>query len=167
MRLSEVLKLHCEDVDLEQGVLTIRQTKFLKSRHVMLHSSTTRALERYARERARDPASARAEHFFAIDDRPLSVRTMNYVFDQLRRRLGWRGRGDRPRPRIHDLRFTFICRRVERWYAEGCDVSHLMLSLSTYVGHVLPSATYWYLTATPQLMARAARRASGPSGTGL
>lgn len=157
LRLSEALKLRYEDVDLREGILTVRESKG-KSRYVPLHPSTTRALDHYAKRHLRAPTAEQIEHFFSIDSRPLSIHTMDSVFRKLRGSLGWRCRGDRPHPRIHDLRFTFICRRVERWYAEGRDVNHLMLSLSTYVGHTKPSATYWYLTATPKLMSLAARR---------
>lgn len=158
MRVSEALKLRRKDVDLDQGILTIVETKFKKSRYVLLHPSTTRALERYVKQRDKHLANAQSEHFFAIAGRPVSIDRVEKVFDGIRRRLGWRCRGDHPQPRIHDLRFTFICRRIERWYAQGRDVNHLMLSLSTYVGHAMPSSTYWYITATPKLMALAAHR---------
>lgn len=157
LRLSEALKLRYEDVDLEEGVLTIRESKG-KSRYVPLHPSTMHALDHYAKRHPHKPTAAPIKHFFSIDGRPLSIHTMDSVFRKLRCNLGWRCRGDRSHPRIHDLRFTFICRRVERWYAENRDVNHLMLSLSTYVGHINPSATYWYLTTTPKLMSLAARR---------
>jgi integrase len=157
LRLSEALKLRCEDVDLGEGILTIRESKG-KSRYVPLHPSTTRALDHYAKRYPHERAAAQIKHFFSIDGRSLSPHTITFVFRKLRRNLGWRCRGDRSHPRIHDLRFTFICRRVERWYAQNRDVNHLMLSLSTYVGHINPSATYWYLTATPKLMSLAARR---------
>jgi len=97
--------------------------------------------------------------FFVSDDGcPLRLRTVQSAFEQLRKRLGWRSRGGHPAPRIHDLRFTFICRRLERWYAQGMEIDRVMLSLYTYVGHVGVSSTYWYLTATPELMRLAARR---------
>jgi integrase len=133
LRLSEALKLRYEDVDLGEGILTVRESKG-KSRYVPLHPSTARALDHYAKRHPREPTAAQTKHFFSIDSRPLSIHTMESVFRKLRRNLGWRCRGDRSHPRIHDLRFTFICRRVERWYAEDRDVNHLMLSLSTYVG---------------------------------
>jgi integrase len=158
LRVSEALKLRRKDVDLDQGILTILETKFKKSRYVILHPTTTRALERYVKRRDEDLANAQSEHFFAISGRRVLIDALERAFDVIRRRLGWRCRGDRPWPRIHDLRYTFICRRLERWYAEGRDVNHLMLSLSTYVGHSMPSSTYWYLTATPKLMALAAHR---------
>lgn len=161
MRVSEALKLQREDTDLEHGVLTIRKTKFNKSRHVLLHPSARRALKHYAERRSGDPANSHAKNFFAVDGRPITHDALGNAFEAIRERLGWRCRGDRRWPRLHDLRFTFICRRIERWYADDLDVNNLMVSLSTYVGHGLPSATYWYLTATPKLMLLAARRSEG------
>jgi integrase len=73
--------------------------------------------------------------------------------------LGWqRGNGDWPRPRIHDLRHSFACRCLLRWYRQGENVHHRIAALSTYLGHACVTNTYWYLTATPELMAIAARR---------
>ena len=159
LRLSEAIGLQREDVDLNQGVLRIRETKFYASRYVPLHPSTVHALKRYVRRRDRDPLSAHAQRFFVAEDaRAVTRDAVQYVFRQLRQRLKWRCRGTRHAPRIHDLRFTFICRRIERWYAQGVDVHQRMLALSTYVGHATASGTYWYLTATPRLMALAAGR---------
>lgn len=158
MRVSEALNLRCMDVDLEQSVLTVVNTKFNKNRHIATHPSVTRALRRYRQLRDADPANAKSEFWFAIGGRPVCVGVLQQVFVKIGRRLNWRCRGDHPRPRIHDLRHSFICRRIESWYAERKNVSNLMISLSTYVGHVKPSSTYWYLTATPRLMALAARR---------
>jgi integrase len=159
LRLSEALNLERRDVDLEHGVLHIREAKFHRSRYVPLHATTIRALHRYARRRDCDPLSATTSRFFVADrGRRLPVGTVRGTFDRLRLKLGWRCRGGRRAPRIHDLRFTFICRRLERWCAQGLDVDHLMLSLYTYVGHAEATSTYWYLTATPELMRLAARR---------
>ena len=117
LRLSEALNLERRDVDLEHGVLHIREGKFHKSRYVPLHPTTIRALRRYTHRRDREALSASAPLFFVADQgRRLPVPTVRYAFDQLRQKLGWRCRGGRPAPRIHDLRFTFICRRLERWY---------------------------------------------------
>jgi integrase len=70
--------------------------------------------------------------------------------------LGWRNRGTHHAPRIHDLRHTFIVRRIVQWQSQGADVDQAMLSLSTYVGHAKVANTYWYLSAVPELMALAA-----------
>jgi integrase len=83
--------------------------------------------------------------------------SVRYAFRLLRRQLRWRSRGGHPAPRIHDLRHFFIC-RLEQWYAQGIDIERNILSRSTYVGHVKVTDTYWYVTATPQLLAIAAER---------
>ena len=75
--------------------------------------------------------------------------------------MQWIARGSYAAPRIHDLRHTFICRRVRLWHAQGADIDHAMLALATYVGHAKVSDTYWYLTGTPDLMAIAGRHFEG------
>ncbi len=80
------------------------------------------------------------------------------VFVQLRERLGWVNRGAHHAPRIHDLRHSFAVRRVILWHQQGTDIDQAMLALSTYLGHVKISSTYWYLTAVPELMALAAEK---------
>ncbi len=83
---------------------------------------------------------------------------MHRVFGELRQQLGWSNRGAHDAARIHDLRHTFVVRRILLWQANGVDIDQAMLSLSTYVGHTKVTNTYWYLTAVPELMARAAAR---------
>jgi integrase len=133
---------------------------------VPLHSTTTHALQRYAERRDRHAASTLSEAFFVFDDgRPATPSRLHYAFRQLRRALGWRARGGHPAPRLHDLRHTLVCRRLERWYAAGHDVDHEIVALATYLGHTHVTATYWYLTATPALLAHAARRGERSSAT--
>lgn len=159
LRLSEAIGLKRMDIDLHQGLLHIRDAKFGKSRLVPLHHTTTHALKQYARRRDDDPATLQGETFFVGDyARPVRTDGAEYAFRALRRRLQWKSRGDHPAPRIHDLRHTFICRTLQRWYEEGVDIDCNILALSTYVGHAKITDTYWYVTATPELMAVAARR---------
>lgn len=159
LRVSEALRLDCADVDLDAGVLTVRQTKFAKSRLVPLHPTTVRALRQYL--------ALRQRHVPTVNDGPFLVcakgtalpkRTVHGVFDRLRKQLGWTARGGHAAPRIHDLRHTFICRRVLLWHEHGTDIDNAMVALSTYVGHAKVSDTYWYLTAAPDLMSVAGRR---------
>ena len=89
---------------------------------------------------------------------PLSTHTVERVFAGLREQLGWHNRGTHHAPRIHDLRHTFVVRRILLWQAQGVDVDQAMLSLSTYVGHAMVTNTYWYLSAVPELMSLAAGR---------
>lgn len=151
------------EVDLKSGTLTIRKTKFAKSRHVPLHTSTIEALQRYR--------ALRNSHVEVTDDTPffigtrgrhlghgLDLRQVHRVFIGLRDQLGWINRGAHNGPRIHDLRHTFVVRRVLLWQAQGLDVDQHMLALSTYVGHTNVTNTYWYLTGIPQLMAVAAEK---------
>ena len=165
LRLSEALALEHRDIDLKQGLLHIRVAKFHTSRYVPLHATTRCALQRYARRCEIQAPNTTTKRFFVGDEgRPLSLRGVQRAFERLREELRWRSRGGHPAPRIHDLRFTFICRRLERWYAQGVDIDRVMLSLYTYVGKVEVTSTYWYLTATPELMRLAARRSQRVMG---
>ena len=164
MRISEALALTNADVDLKQGMLTIHLAKFGKSRQVPLHPSTVEALRLYRGRRDLAGISVQDEAPFFVGTRgrrrgtPLGDRQVHRVFIELRERLGWRNRGAHHAPRIHDLRHTFVVRRIVLWQAQGVDVDQAMLSLSTYVGHAMVTNTYWYLSAVPELMALAAGR---------
>jgi integrase len=163
LRVSEAVHLLDTEVDLKSGMLTIRQTKFAKSRQVPMHSSTVEALRQYR--------SQRNLHIEVSDETPffvgtrgrhlghgLDLRQVHRVFIGLRDQLGWINRGAHNGPRIHDLRHTFVVRRVMLWHAQGVDVDPQMLALSTYVGHAMVTNTYWYLTGVPELMAVAAEK---------
>ena len=89
---------------------------------------------------------------------PLGDRQVHRVFGEQRRQLGWPNRGSHHAARIHDLRHTFVVRRIVLWHAQGVDIDQAMLSLSTYIGHAMVTNTYWYLSAVPELMALAAGR---------
>ena len=160
LRVSEAIHLRDADVDLTRGMLTVRQTKFAKSRQLPLHPSTVAALARYRRLRARH-ASTTQETSFLIGSRgrrlgqPIGARQAHRVFNALRDSLGWVNRGAHDAQRLHDLRHTFAVRRLMLWHAEGTDIEQMMLALSTYLGHAKIVHTYWYLTAVPELMALA------------
>lgn len=164
LRISEALSLRNADVDLKVGMLGIHQAKFGKSRQVPMHLSTVDALRRYRRMRDLAGESAADDAAFFVGTRgrrrglPLGDRQVHRVFGDLRGQLGWRNRGTHHAPRIHDLRHTFIVRRIVQWQSQGTDIDQAMLSLSTYVGHATVSNTYWYLSAVPELMALAASR---------
>lgn len=161
LRISEAGHLTGADVDLKLGMLTVRQTKFAKSRYVPLHPSTVEMLRQYS-ELCKRYITVTDETPFFISTRgqrlgfALNLNNVNRVFRQLRDQLGWVNRGAHAAPRIHDLRHTFIVRRVLLWHAQGVDIDQAMLSLSTYVGHAMVTNTYWYLTGVPELMAVAA-----------
>ncbi len=154
LRLSEACRLTPRDVDLEDGVLTVREGKFRKSRLVPLHSTATEALTRYAAHRDACCGSLRSGCFFRTDRAPaLESEAVKKTFSRLRDRLGWTAQGRARRPRIHDLRHTFAVRRLLRWYEDGADVDRKILALATYLGHAKATDTYWYLSALPELMA--------------
>ena len=88
----------------------------------------------------------------------IAKRRINKVFQKLRTNLRWTARGGHGEVRIHDLRHTFICRRIQLWHEHGADIDNAMAALSTYVGHAKISDTYWYLTGVPELMAVAGKR---------
>ena len=159
MRVSEALALDGDDVDWDRELLTIRSSKFGKSRHVPLHRSTLAALRDYARQRDRLRPHRRSPAFFLSSTGTRVIhQNFQHVFLRLLRLTGLdRGRGRRPR--IHDLRHTFAMNTVRDWYRAGVDVERRLPQLSTYLGHVSPSTTYWYLTATPELLALAGKRA--------
>lgn len=155
LRVGEAIKLAIGQVDLERSILRIEQTKFKKSRLVPLHPTTTQALKRYMAARNRRWGQDERKPFF-VGPRGLvlSYRCVLEAFRALCVELGWeRGTGDWPRPRIHDLRHSFACRCLLRWYREGENVHHRIAALSTYLGHACVTGTYWYLTATPELLA--------------
>ena len=164
LRISEALALRNFDVDLKRGMLTIERTKFAKSRQVPMHPSTVDALRRYRWMRDLAGGAAQTDAPFFVGTRgqrrglPLNIHHVERVFAGLRKQLGWRNRGTHHAPRIHDLRHTFIVRRIVLWQALGVDVDQSMLSLSTYVGHAMVTNTYWYLSAVPELMSLAAKR---------
>ena len=160
LRVSEALHLRDADVDLKRGMLTIRQTKFAKSRLLPVHPTTVAALAKYRKARVPHVATV-ADMPFLISSRgrrlgkPLGDRQAHRVFNMLRDDLGWANRGGHAAIRLHDLRHTFAVRRLMRWHADGTDIDQMMLALSTYMGHAEIFYTYWYLTAVPELMALA------------
>lgn len=159
LRISEATGLARSDVDLEKRLLHIRCAKYGKSRWVPIHPTTAAAMRQYARKRDRDSSTHKTNAFFVFDyGRPASTRSVEYAFKILRTALKWRARGDHPAPRIHDLRHSFVCHRLHDWYAEGVDVDRNILALSTYLGHAKVTDTYWYETASPDLLAIAAQR---------
>jgi len=159
LRIGEALRLDRDDIDLAGGVLRIRQTKFGKSREVPLHPSTVEALAAYALRRDELCPRPREQAFFVstAGTRLLYCNAHLAWLDLVRRaRLGPRSATCRPRP--HDLRHSFAVRTLLGWYRDGADVAACMPLLSTYLGHVHPGNTYWYLSAAPELLTLVAAR---------
>lgn len=157
LRLSEALNLQLTDVDLIARHLTVREAKWGKSRLVPMHPTVCEAMSRYLALRQQVPSTPNSHFFVALAGTAIARKTAQNVFERLRADLGWVSRGSCPAPRIHDLRHSFICRRVMLWHEQGTNIDNAMLALSTYVGHVAVTYTYWYLTGVPQLMAVAGR----------
>jgi integrase len=164
MRVGEAIGLGRHDVDLQAGVITIRDAKFGRSRLVPLHPSTIEALATYADRRDRLSSRPNSASFFVSTvGTVLSYSPLRKTFIQLTTQAGLRTAT--VRPRIHDLRHSFTVRTLLNWHKAGADIGSCMTLLSTFLGHVNISGTYWYLSAAPELMeliaARLERRAGG------
>jgi integrase len=159
MRLSEAIGLQGSDVDLDEGVLTVRQSKFGKSRLVPLHRTTRKALLRYVEQRDTHLGSRCGPYFFVAERGGRLLHQYVYrVFWRLSREIGLRHPGDHTGPRVHDLRHRFAIKTLLSWYREGNNVEQQLPILSTYLGHTCVLDTYWYLSACPELMEQAVRR---------
>lgn len=157
MRVGEAIALDRADLDPSNQVLTIRHGKFDKSRELVLHESTVQAMVRYAELRDLVIPRPRAATFFVSNcGTALIYKNVQVNFSRLRK---WTGlEACAPVPRIHDLRHSFAVTTLMRWYQQGLDVQVRLPRLSTYLGHVSPSSTYWYLSAVPELLSAAAAR---------
>ena len=161
MRLGEAIGLQRDDVDLVAGVITIREAKFDRSRLVPLHPTTTEALRRYAAERDRLCPRPRSGAFFLSSVGTTLTRSgVDKTFREITIAIGVRTAT--VRPRVHDLRHSFAVDTLIRWHRSGVNVDEHIGVLSTYLGHVSPADTYWYLSAAPELMALAAERLAPP-----
>jgi integrase/recombinase XerD len=159
MRVSEALALHRGDIDVEEGVLTIRDTKFGKSRELPVHTSTVTALCRYLQRTDRPRAAADTPAVFvSLAGTRLRYCNVHWTFHRLVRRAGLTPRSATCRPRIHDLRHRFAVRTLLEAYRSGEDPQARLQRLSTYLGHVDPVHTYWYLSAAPELLQLASER---------
>jgi len=154
LRISEAIGLDRQDVDLEQGLLTVRLTKFSKSRLVPLRPSAANRLKSYVRRRDDlYPQPLTSRFFLSNRGTPLTDWMACQTFVKLSRQIGLRKTSDRFGPRLHDLRHRFAVTTLLDWYRTGMDVEQRLPVLSTYLGHAHVTDTYWYLSATPQLLA--------------
>ncbi|MEJ2247214.1 MAG: tyrosine-type recombinase/integrase [Acidobacteriota bacterium] len=163
MRISEALSLNREDVDLNQALLTVRGTKFDKSRLIPIHKSTQEALQQYAHLRDRIYPEPEARTFLVSErGTKLGYSGVRSTFIRLSREIGLRGLSYNHGPRMHDLRHRFAVSTMINWYREGVgDIERRLYVLSTFLGHVKASYTYWYLTAVPELLQLAVERLEG------
>jgi integrase/recombinase XerD len=159
MRLGEAVNLQLQDVDWVQGLLTIRNTKFGKSRLIPLHASTQKVLAGYAKRRNQLFPGQPADNVFVSNrGSALRLNRIEETFDHLLRQIGLPGSAANPKPRLHDFRHRFAVETLKHWYRTGEDVDRRLPVLSTYLGHVHVTHTYWYLTNTPELMGTAGKR---------
>ena len=159
MRVGEALGLDRADVDLAQALLTVRQTKGNKARLVPLHLSTSQALGRYERRRDRVCPRPHSPRFFLSErGATLTYWIVRHWFVKVSRQIGLRQPSERHGPRIHELRHRFSIRTLVNWYRTGQDVETHLPELATYLGHGHVNDTYWYLSATPELLQWATRR---------
>ena len=170
LRIGEVLWLKLEDTNLTATppYLVIRDTKFGKSRNVVLHSTVRDHLRRYLSERARILGAKRVDVFLTNrKGKRLNYSSQRLMFGRLLRRAGIRSTPGHRSPTLHSFRHTFALRRLTQWHRDRKNVQELLPHLSVYLGHIGPASTYWYLTATPELLQQAMLRLEQPDSGAL
>jgi integrase len=159
MRIGEAIRLDRHDLDLEAGMLTVRLGKFGKSRELPLHASTLEAMHAYLQRRDQlFPVAKTPSLFISTAGTRLLHCGVHWTFLRLVRHAGLQPRSAACRPRPHDLRHSFAVRTLMDAYRTDADVAARLPLLSTYLGHVHPANTYWYLSAAPELLALASQR---------
>lgn len=159
IRTGEAMGLDREDTDLARAVLMIRSSKHGKSRLVPLHPTAVKQLTAYQQRRDQlCPRPATTAFFLSGAGTRLNSVTISKAFTHILKAAAITIETGTTRPRLYDLRHTFAVTTLTRWYAAGADVAHLLPALSTYLGHISPATTYWYLHACPQLMTEAVKR---------
>jgi integrase/recombinase XerD len=157
LRVGEVIRLTTSDVDFEQGLLLVRNSKNGTSRTLPLHSSTVEALRSYTRVRNWFFPQRRSESFFVSPlDTPLRTGDLRDAFATVAALAGLPARIARHGPRLADLRHSFAVQTLLDWHQAGLDVGAKLPILAAYLGHLSPASTYWYLSASPPLLAAAA-----------
>ena len=168
MRISEPIALDYKDVDLTQAILTVRCTRFGKTRLVPIHSSTVDKLEEYSRLRSRIFIKPKSPSFFISEQGTrLTHWIVRYTFVKLSHEIGLRAPHDSHGPRVHDMRHTFAVKTLLRWYQTGVDVERHIPKLATYLGHTHVHDTYWYISAVPELLNLATMRLDTMEGGSL
>jgi integrase len=159
MRVSEPIALDQQDVDLEKRILTIKCTKFGKSRLIPIHPSTANKLKEYRSLRSKLIANPKSPSFFISEQgRRLTHWCVRWTFVKLSREIGLRGPDATHGPRLHDIRHTFAVKTLLKWYRAEVNVESHMPRLSTYLGHAHVNDTYWYISAVPELLRLATLR---------
>ena len=150
MRTGEALALRRDSVDFEHGIITIFESKFRKTRKIPIHPSTVGVLKEYSRFRDRYFEKKSSEYFF-VNQCGGQLKSQMVVFKKICTLIGVNKQGKFP-IRLTDLRHTFAVKALVNCYKSGGDVDSIIPILAMYLGHENPQHTYWYLTATPELM---------------
>ncbi len=159
IRISEAITLDRDDVNLQDGLLTIRKTKFNKTRLIPIHASTQDVFIAYTRRRDRVVPHPMSPAFLLTDrGRRLEISAVHRTFYDLSRRTGLRAPTAHTGPRIHDFRHRFAVNTLIQWYRADADIERRLPVLSTFLGHAHVADTYWYLSMHPELMGLATTR---------
>jgi integrase/recombinase XerD len=161
LRVSEIARLNLGDVDLQVGTITIRETKFFKSRILPLAESVTAALREYleARRRAGAPQGPESGLFWHDQNGTrYATKTVMWLFIDILRRAGLKPSHGKTGPRIHDLRHSFVVNRMLEWYRAGINPQDKLPFLATYLGHRDIHSTLVYITVTQDLLHEAGER---------
>jgi len=160
LRIGEAMRLTLADVDIEGELLTIRETKFMKSRYVPLSPSTARHLAEFLRqsEGAGFPTAPTAPVFISPVGRAYGRGRICEIFLEIIRNIGLRGPKGERGPRIHDFRHTFAVNRLAQWYRQGENINAKLPLLATYLGHTALTGTEIYLHATAELLEKTSTR---------
>ena len=159
MRVGEAIALDRGDLDTRHGLLVVRHGKFDKTRELVLHPSTIDALRGYLRHRDQVyPSPPSPALLISTAGTRLIYCNVHWTFHRLVHLAGLTPRSATCRPRIHDLRHSFAVASMLDAYAAGEDGQARLTLISTYLGHVDPAGTYWYLSASPELLGLAAQR---------
>ncbi len=165
MRVGEAIRFERDDLDRAEAVITIRRSKFGKSRLVPIQDSTLEALLAYSEMRDQLLPRPRSTTFFlSTAGTALWPADFGKSFRRLVQATGVGAEAPR-RPRVHDMRHAFAVNTLVAWQRSGADVGALLPRLATYLGHRDPGSTFWYLSAQPELLALAARHLETAEGT--
>jgi integrase/recombinase XerD len=153
MRTQEAINLERSSIDMDLGIITINGTKFNRSRKIPIHSTTIQALKEYDKERDKAFKNHISSYFFVNNvGKKLVSSTVQKIYREVCVEAGLRSKFESSGPRIIDFRHTLAVSTLIRCYRECLNVDNVMPILSTYLGHINPENTYWYLTATPELL---------------
>jgi integrase len=170
LRISELTLLKNEDVHLDEEYLFINSSKFKKSRIVPLHLTVTEELVKYRKFITEKIGNRSGADYFFVSSygHKFNTRAFEYAFKLIRPVLqATVARNKTRKIRLYDLRHTFACETIRHWLESGVDVNHRLYLLSTYMGHAKPEDTYWYLSATPELLAISCERYEAAFGAEL